>query len=317
MSHAVLIFRFLMQKLLRDWGRILILAVLAALAIVIAVVIRSNADGGPTAEDGATFIVWYGLSVILPFGALLISSEALGDLREERTLVYLWLRPVRALAATGGAAAAAFVVVFALLVVPLIVAGLILDVPAAAGATLAAVGYTGVFLAFGLVLSRPLLIGLLSLLVWENVIGSLGAATARLTIPLLRRQPDRRSGIRRGHSRGTVLRRVHRGAAGGGGRRPAVHRLALAARGGVLSLRGGVLAHHRRVGHERTHQPLEAFPAVAGTQVVAGGAGILGGDRLGAGHLDVHLGGPFCHHEPADRPRPRRHPLSAHRGRAG
>ena len=182
MSHAVLIFRFLMQKLLRDWGRILILAVLAALAIVIAVVIRSNADGGPTAEDGATFIVWYGLSVILPFGALLISSEALGDLREERTLVYLWLRPVRALAATGGAAAAAFVVVFALLVVPLIVAGLILDVPAAAGATLAAVGYTGVFLAFGLVLSRPLLIGLLSLLVWENVIGSLGAATARLTI---------------------------------------------------------------------------------------------------------------------------------------
>ena len=135
-----------------------------------------------TPEDGAAFLVWYGLSIVLPFGALLVASEAFGDLRDERTLVYLWLRPVRAWSASAGAAAASLTVTFALLVVPLIVAGIILDVPMAAGATLAAVAYTGVFLAFGLVLSRPLLAGLLVLLVWENVIGSLSAATARLTI---------------------------------------------------------------------------------------------------------------------------------------
>ncbi len=181
MNHAALVFRFMLQKLLRGWGRIVVLVVLAALAIIIAIVMRSS-DGGVTPEDGASFLVWYGLSIVLPFGALLVASEAFGDLRDERTLVYLWLRPVRAWSATTGAAAASLAVTFALLVVPLIVAGIILDVPMAAGATLAAVAYTGVFLAFGLVLSRPLLAGLLVLLVWENVIGSLSAATARLTI---------------------------------------------------------------------------------------------------------------------------------------
>ncbi len=181
MSHAALVFRFMAQKLLRGWGRIVVLVVLAALAIVIAVVLRNSAEA-TLPEDGAAFLVWFGLSIVLPFGSLLIASEAFGDLRDERTLVYLWLRPMRAWSATAGAAGAALTVVVVLLVVPLIVAGLILDVEVAAGALLAAVAYTGVFLAFGMILSRPLLMGLLVLLVWENVIGSLSSATARLTI---------------------------------------------------------------------------------------------------------------------------------------
>ncbi len=181
MSHAALVFRFMFQKLLRGWGRIVVLVVLAALAIVIAVVLRNSADA-TLPEDGAAFLVWFGLSIVLPFGALLIASEAFSDLRDERTLVYLWLRPMRAWSATAGAAGAALTVVVVLLVVPLIVAGLIVDVDMAAGAFLAAAAYTGVFLAFGMILSRPLLMGLLVLLVWENVIGSLSAATARLTI---------------------------------------------------------------------------------------------------------------------------------------
>ncbi|MXV90095.1 MAG: hypothetical protein F4004_05400 [Acidimicrobiia bacterium] len=181
MSNAARVFRFMTQKLLRDWGRVAVLVVLAVLAIVIAVVMRIS-DGGATPEDGAGFLVWYGLSIILPFGSLLVAADAFGDLRDERTLVYLWLRPMRAWSATAGTAGAALTVVVVLLVVPLIIAGLILDVPMADGALLAAVAYVGVFLAFGLLLSRPLLVGLLLLLVWENVIGSLSAATARLTI---------------------------------------------------------------------------------------------------------------------------------------
>ena len=181
MRNALLIFRFMTQKLLRDWGRIAVLVVLAALAIVIAIVMRAS-DDGVTPEEGAGFLVWYGLSIVLPFGALLVASDAFGDLRDERTLVYLWLRPLRATSATAGAAGAALTVVVVLLVVPLIVAGLILDVSMADGALLAAVAYVGVFLAFGMLLSRPLLVGLLLLLVWENVIGTLSAATARLTI---------------------------------------------------------------------------------------------------------------------------------------
>jgi ABC-2 type transport system permease protein len=180
-NHAALVFRFMLRKLLRGWGRIVVLVVLSALAIVIAIVLRAG-DSGVTPEEGAAFLVWYGLSIVLPFGALLIASEAFGDLRDERTLVYLWLRPMRPWSATGGAAGASLAVVVVLLVVPLIVAGLILDVEVATGALLAAFAYVGVFLAFGMILSRPLLTGLIMLLVWENVIGALSAATARLTI---------------------------------------------------------------------------------------------------------------------------------------
>lgn len=180
MKEAFVVFRFMLQKLLRGRGRIAVLVVLGALGIVISALLRG--DIGPGTEDGAAFLVWYGLSIILPLGALLVSAEALGDLREERTLVYLWLRPVRAWEATSGAAAAALAVVFGFLVVPLIVAGLILDWPMAGAASLAALAYTGVFLAFGLILSRPLLMGLLGILVWENVIGSLSTGTARLTV---------------------------------------------------------------------------------------------------------------------------------------
>lgn len=180
MRRALVIFGFMMQKLLRGWGRIAILVALGGLGILISALMRANI--GPGTEDGAAFLVWYGLSIILPLGSLLVSSEALGDLREERTLVYLWLRPVRSWEATGGAAAAAFVVVFVFLVVPLTVAGLILDWPMVGPAALAALAYVCIFLAFGLILSRPLLMGLLGILVWENVVGSLSAGTARLTI---------------------------------------------------------------------------------------------------------------------------------------
>ena len=181
MRQAALIFGFMTRKLLRDRVRVILLAVLAGLALVISIVLRS-ANDGVAPEEGAAFLVWYGISIILPFGALLVASDAFGDLREERTLVYLWLRPLRASSAVAGAAGAALVVVLVLLVVPLIVAGAILDVPMAGGALLAAVAYTCVFLAFGLLLSRPLLVGLLLLLVWENIIGTISAATARLTI---------------------------------------------------------------------------------------------------------------------------------------
>lgn len=180
MRSAALVFGFMTRKLLRDWGRIALLVVLSALAIVIAVVMAASEDVAP--QDGAGFLVWYGLSIVLPFGALLVAADAFGDLRDEGTLVYLWLRPLSAASAAAGAAGAVLTVVVVLLAVPLIVAGEILDVPMADGALLAAVAYAGLFLAFGMLLSRPLLVGLLLLLVWENVIGSLSAATARLTI---------------------------------------------------------------------------------------------------------------------------------------
>ncbi len=181
MRHAGLIFRFMVQKLLRDWGRMAVMVLLAALSILIAVVMRISEDG-VTPEEGASFLVWYGISIVLPFSALLVAADAFGDLRDEHTLGYLWLRPLRAWSAITGAASAALTVVIVILVVPLIVAGLILEVQLAAGALVAAVAYVSVFLAFGLILTRPLLTGLLVLLVWENVIGTLSAATARLTI---------------------------------------------------------------------------------------------------------------------------------------
>ena len=60
-----------------------------------------------------------GLAVLLPIGALILASAALSDLRDDKTLVYLWLRPMDRLPVVVGAYLAALTISLPLTVVPL------------------------------------------------------------------------------------------------------------------------------------------------------------------------------------------------------
>jgi ABC-2 type transport system permease protein len=146
----------------------------------------------PDNRSGAAWslVDTYGLSLLVPVVALVFASAALGDLAEDGTLVYLWLRPLPrwqlALAAFG----ASVTVVMAIAVVPLVIGtalsgqGARLVGAAAAGGMLASVGYCAVFCGVGLRVRRALAWGLAYLLIWEQAVArvSHGAARASLFI---------------------------------------------------------------------------------------------------------------------------------------
>src|ERR1700722_11590755 len=63
----------------------------------------------------------YGLSLLIPVVALMFASAALGDLAEDGTLVYLWLRPLPRWQLAVAAVAASVTVVVPLAVAPLVI----------------------------------------------------------------------------------------------------------------------------------------------------------------------------------------------------
>jgi len=132
----------------------------------------------------------YGLSLLVPVVALVFASAALGDLAEDHTLVYLWLRPVPRSQLAIGAVAATITVVVPIAVIPLVIGAALtgdggrLVAAAAVGGTLATVAYSAVFCGIGLRVRRALAWGMAYLLIWEQAVArvSHGAARASLFI---------------------------------------------------------------------------------------------------------------------------------------
>lgn len=137
---------------------------------------------------GARFVNTFGLSLLVPVTALVFAAASLGDLDEEGTLVYLWLRPVRRSRIVVAAAAASFCVSWPIVVVPLGLAaaatggGTGLVVGTVAAATVALVAYTGLFCALGLVTKRSLVWGLLYIFIWEGFVATAADSAARLAV---------------------------------------------------------------------------------------------------------------------------------------
>ena len=164
-------------------------------------------DGGLWA--GARFVSTFGLSLLVPVTALVFAAASLGDLDEEGTLVYLWLRPVRRSRIVVAAAAASFTVAWPVVVVPLGVAaaatgggrGLVAGTVAAA--TVALVAYTGLFCALGLVTKRSLVWGLLYVFIWEGFVATAADSAARLAVRTYARSVL--SGVADVPLRGTVV----------------------------------------------------------------------------------------------------------------
>jgi len=168
-------------------GRLLALGALAALAILLAVVVRTG-SGFDRADSAFHVIDDYGLSVLVPIVSLVFASAALGDPAEDRTLVYLWLRPVPRVELALAAAGAALTITVPIAVLPVVIAAAVsgvggrLVLGAAGGAALAAVAYTAVFCGLGLRVRRALAWGLAYLVIWEQAVARIAKGAARLSI---------------------------------------------------------------------------------------------------------------------------------------
>ena len=101
--------------------RLLGVGALGGLAVLLGVVSRWDDD---PVQAGADVVASYGLGVVVPLAALWFGTSAIGDLVEDRLLVYLWLKPVARWQLPAAAILATATVVVPLTAVPLAAAAL-------------------------------------------------------------------------------------------------------------------------------------------------------------------------------------------------
>lgn len=164
--------------------RLLGIGALAGLAVLLGVFARW--DDNPT-QAAADIAAAYGLGIVVPFAVLWFGTSAIGDLVEDRLLVYLWLKPVPRWQLPAAAILATITLVAPLAALPLGIAGLVagdgeLALTALVAATLAVCAYAGIFVAAGLWFKRAVWWGLAFVLLWENAAAYSSDGLARFTV---------------------------------------------------------------------------------------------------------------------------------------
>jgi ABC-2 type transport system permease protein len=188
------IFRLVLKMQLTR-GRAAALGSLGLLAVVLAFAIRvGNSNDHLAAGSGIIDVIdGLGLAVLAPVTALVLASAALGDLAEDRTLVYVWLRPLPRWKLAAGAFAATLAVAMPFVLVPLIATDLIggasskLLLGTVVSATIAVAGYSALFLGLGLRVRRALVWGLAYVLIWEGAVARAARGAARLSVQVYAR----------------------------------------------------------------------------------------------------------------------------------
>jgi ABC-2 type transport system permease protein len=165
-------------------ARVVGIAALGSVSVALGVFSRWDADPAQAAADVA---VSYGLALVVPLATLWLGTAAIGDLVEDRLLVYLWLKPVPRWQLPLAAVLATASVVVPLTAVPVAAAALAAgasDVAFAAflAAALAGLAYAGLFVAAGLWFRRAAWWGLAFVLLWENAVAYTAEGAARFTI---------------------------------------------------------------------------------------------------------------------------------------
>jgi ABC-2 type transport system permease protein len=172
------LFRLALRRLLRR-RRSLLLAFAPLLAALVALI--DATAGTADAQSLADLMEQLFLPTILPFLALVIGASALGEERDDGTILYLASTPLSRLAIALPALAAA-----ALTTIVLCLPGLLIVIAFAPGddgsvsiaawalasVVVGACAYTAVFGALSLLVKRPVVIGLIYVLFWEGSIGT-------------------------------------------------------------------------------------------------------------------------------------------------
>jgi ABC-2 type transport system permease protein len=166
-------------------GRIIGLSFLALIAPI-----SGWALGGsdPSLDDAVRLVAGVGFGLVLPIVSLVFGGAALGDLREDKTLVYLWLRPMDRWPIVVGAAMAAATLAAPITIISIVAAaaltgagnGIVLGTLLATVVGL--IAYVCVFTLFGVWLKRFIVWGLAYILIWEGFIAQAGAGVARVAL---------------------------------------------------------------------------------------------------------------------------------------
>ena len=153
--------------------RLLGIGALGGLAVLLGVFARLGDNPTQAAADIAAA---YGLGIVVPFAVLWFGTAAIGDLVEDRLLVYLWLKPVPRWQLPAAAILATITLVAPLAALPLGIAALV-----AGDSELALTALVAATLA-GLWFKRAVWWGLAFVLLWENAAAYSSDGLARFTV---------------------------------------------------------------------------------------------------------------------------------------
>lgn len=165
--------------------RFLLLFPLPVLLVGLAVLSRSA--GIDPLEWGPPVLVGLGLAVLLPVTALIVGTGVLGAEIDDGTIVHILAKPLprwqvvvpKLVVATGITALTA--------AIPLFVGGVLADsvrlgLALAAASVVGALAYSAVFLTLSLITRRPVLLGLVYVLIWEGLLNNVVSGTRVLSI---------------------------------------------------------------------------------------------------------------------------------------
>lgn len=193
---TALCYRVLIRQIV-SVGRLAALGALGAIMVVVGWVVGNSTNGGAPANDGALFdganyADGFGLIIIVPIVSLVFAAASLGDVRDDGTLVYLWLRPMGRAPPVVAAAAAAVTVSLPLCVIPTTLGGwfatdFVVDsrgvaLGALAAAAMGTVAYSCLFVLLGLLFRKAVLWGIAYVLLWEGLAVGLGDFAERLSL---------------------------------------------------------------------------------------------------------------------------------------
>ncbi len=180
----VLSYRVVLRQL-TSRGRIIALTALALVVTVAGFALgRADAD----LEAGVRLISGLGFAVIIPVVSLVFGGAAIGDLRDDKTLIYLWLRPMDRWPIVVGAFAAAVTLTTPITLVPVVVGAVLtgagggLVAATIIAGVVAVIAYCAIFTMLGVALRRVIVWGLAYILIWEGFIALGGAGVARFAI---------------------------------------------------------------------------------------------------------------------------------------
>jgi ABC-2 type transport system permease protein len=165
--------------------RVLLLIPLPVIMVGVAFLARTF-DATPV-EWGPSVILGLGFAAVLPVIALIVGTGVLGSEIDDGTLTHILAKPLprSEIVLTKLAVAAGITAVVAgapLLAVGLLAGSAALAFGLVVAAAIGALAYSALFLALSLLSRRPVLVGLVYVVLWEGVLGNLLSGTRVLSI---------------------------------------------------------------------------------------------------------------------------------------
>ncbi|RLK13697.1 ABC-2 type transport system permease protein [Micromonospora sp. M71_S20] len=169
------------------FGRRRFLLLLPLPVVLVLLAVLSRALGVDPGEWGPPVLVGLGLAVVLPVVALIVGTGVLGAEIDDGTVVHILTKPLPRWQIVLPKLAVAAGVTAVTVAVPIYVAGVLADsvrlgLALAAASAVGALAYSALFVALSLLTRRPVLLGLVYVLIWEGLLGNVVSGTKVLSI---------------------------------------------------------------------------------------------------------------------------------------